>query len=106
MVAITQNQQPPVTVPYHIYKAVLERARKAEGFIGWEDQLFSNSHISGNQKLAIRATRRAVQRAQTRDEQGRARINLTTIAEQIGVSPDTMSRGLKVLEQCGVIADH
>ncbi len=83
-----------------------ERRRELETFIRWEDELFSNPNISGNHKLEIRATRRAVQRAQTRDEAGRARINLKTIAEQIGISPDTMSRGLKTLKACGVIADH
>ncbi len=85
---------------------IQERNRKLEAFIRWEDALFSNPHLSGNHKLEIRATRRAVQRAQTHDAQGRAHINLTTIAEQIGVSPDTMGRGLKVLKQCGVIADQ
>ena len=110
---LAQHQQHPATVPYAVFereqqrrKAAEEEARQANGFIRWEDDLFSNPHISGNHKLEIRATKRAVQRAQTKDEQGRARINLTTIAEQIGVSPDTMSRGLKVLEKCGVIADH
>ncbi len=83
-----------------------ERRRELETFLRWEDDLFSNPSISGNHKLEIRATRRAVQRAQTRDKAGRARINLTTIAEQIGISPDTMSRGLKMLKACGVIADH
>ena len=71
------------------FKRAQERNRELEAFIRWEDELFSNSHLSGNHKLEIRATRRAVQRAQTHDEQGRARINLTTIAEQIGVSPRT-----------------
>jgi hypothetical protein len=88
------------------FKRAQERNRELEAFIRWEDALFSNPHLSGNHKLEIRATRRAVQRAQTHDEQGRARINLTTIAEQIGISPDTMGRGLKVLKQCGIIADH
>src|SRR5712692_9910305 len=83
-----------------------ERNRELEAFIRWEYELFSNAHLSGNHKLEIRATRRAVERAQTHDAQGRARINLTTIAEQIGVSPDTMGRELKVLKQCGVITDH
>src|SRR5262249_31098231 len=54
-----------------------ERNRELDRFVRWEDQLFSNPHISGNHKLEIRATKRAVQRAQTKDEQGRARINLT-----------------------------
>lgn len=83
-----------------------ERRRELETFVSWEDALFENPNISGNHKLAIRATRRAVQRARTHDEKGRVRINLTTIAEKIGVSPDTMSRGLKMLQACGVIADH
>jgi hypothetical protein len=101
----TPNPQPSPAL-LSAYKRAQERNRELEAFIRWEDELFSNAHLSGNQKLAIRATRRAVQRAQTHDEQGRARISLTTIAQQIGISPDTMSRGLKVLKQCGVIADH
>jgi DNA-binding transcriptional ArsR family regulator len=103
-----QQTASPTTPPPALLvalKRAQERSRELESFIRWEDDLFANPHLSGNHKLEIRATRRAVQRAQTRDEQGRARINLTTIAQQIGVSPDTMSRGLKVLEQCGVIAD-
>jgi hypothetical protein len=87
-------------------KRTQERARELEAFIRWEDELFANPHLSGNHKLELRATRRAVERAQTRDEEGRARINLSTIAGQIGVSPDTMSRGLKLLKACGVIASH
>jgi hypothetical protein len=104
--AIPQDQRPPTMVPYPVYQQERELRRKAEAFIQWENTLFSNPNISGNHKLEIRATRYAVQRAQTHDDAGRARINQTTIAQQIGVSPDTMSRGLKFLKQCGVIADH
>ncbi len=107
---MTNPQPAPDTQPspalLSAFKRIQERNRKLEAFIRWEDALFSNPHLSGNHKLEIRATRRAVQRAQTHDAQGRAHINLTTIAEQIGVSPDTMGRGLKVLKQCGVIADQ
>jgi hypothetical protein len=102
----TTSHNPPPPALLAAFKRTQERNRELEAFIRWEDELFSNAHLSGNHKLAIRATRRAVQRAQTHDEQGRARINLTTIAQQIGISPDTMSRGLKVLKQCGVIEDH
>jgi uncharacterized Zn finger protein (UPF0148 family) len=102
--ASTSTTPPPALVA--ALKRAQERNRELETFIRWEDELFANPYLSGNHKLEIRATRRAVERAQTRDDQGRARINLTTIAEHIGVSPDTMGRGLKVLEQCGVIANH
>jgi len=102
MIAQNDVQQHPAVTAYN---QLQQRYKALEAFVRWEDALFSNAHMSGNHKLEIRATRRAVERTQTRDDQGRARINLTTIAEQIGISPDTMSRGLKVLEQCGVIAD-
>jgi DNA-binding transcriptional ArsR family regulator len=102
--ASTSTTPPPALVA--ALKRAQERNRELETFIRWEDELFANPYLSGNHKLEIRATRRAVERAQIHDEQGRSRINLTTIAEHIGVSPDTMGRGLKVLEQCGVIASH
>lgn len=104
--AQAENQGTPSTIPYAVYARLKDQYRELQAFVKWEDELFGNHHLSGNQKLGIRATRRAVRHAQIRDEQGRARINLTTIAGQIGVSPDTMSRGLKVLEKCGVISDH
>jgi hypothetical protein len=74
----SHNPAPPALLV--AFQRIQERNRELEAFIRWEDELFSNAHLSGNHKLAIRATRRAVQRAQTHDEQGRARINLTTIA--------------------------
>jgi hypothetical protein len=101
---ITEVPPPPALVA--ALKRAQERARELEAFIRWEDELFANPHLSGNHKLELRAMRRAVQRAQTHDEEGRARINLTTLAEHIGISPDTMSRGFKLLKQCGVIANH
>ncbi|HLZ62775.1 MAG TPA: winged helix-turn-helix domain-containing protein [Ktedonosporobacter sp.] len=91
------------------YQIVLQRLKTKmhdlQRYIEWEDQLFANPHLSATHKLELRATRRVIARAQTHDEQGRTRINYQSIAEQIGVSPDTVSRGMKYLEQCGVIAD-
>jgi DNA-binding MarR family transcriptional regulator len=77
--------------------------RELERYLSWEDQLFSNPHLSPTHKLALRATRRAAERSQTHDEQGKARVNLGIIAEQIGVSEDTVSRSLKLLESVGAI---
>ncbi|MBV9690218.1 MAG: hypothetical protein JO202_10980 [Ktedonobacteraceae bacterium] len=81
-----------------------QRVRALEAYIAWEDRLFSNPHLSATHKLELRATRRAIERGQTHDEQGRTRINLRTIAQQIGVSPDTVGRGLKLFEQVGVLS--
>jgi hypothetical protein len=97
----------PVPASYQIaLQRAQTRARELEQFIDWEDELFSNSQLSTTHKLAIRATRRAVQRGQTKDQAGRTRINMRSIAEQIGVSPDTVSRGVKFLQACGVIEDR
>src|SRR5579875_1982275 len=106
MQASTATPTPPPPALVAALKRAQERNRELEAFIHWEDELFANPYLSGNHKLELRATRRAVERAQTHDEEGRARINLSTLAHHIGVSPDTMSRGLKLLKACGVIASH
>ncbi len=80
-----------------------KRRRELEAYLAWEDELFANPHLSATHKLTLRATRRAAERAQTRDETGKARVNLGSIAEQIGTSPDTVSRSLKVLETTGAL---
>lgn len=80
-----------------------DRLKELEGYLTWEDQLFSNTALSAADKLTLRATRRAAEHSRTHDDQGRARINLGIIAEQIGVSPDTVSRRLAVLESAGAI---
>lgn len=80
------------------------RIKELESYIRWEDQLFANPRLSATHKIALRATRRATERSQTHDEQGKARINLGIIAEQAGVSEDTISRSLKVLESAGAIS--
>src|ERR1035441_9056728 len=82
-----------------------QRRQELEQYILWEDSLFRNPNIGPARKLEIRATRRAFQRSKTRDDAGRARINLKTIGEEIGESPDTVARGLKVLAACGIIPD-
>ncbi len=101
----TPAQQHPAPPPALL--AALKRSQKRncelENYVAWEDQLFANPHLSATHKLELRATRRAIQRGQTHDEEGRTRINLTTIAQQIGVSPDTVGRGLKYLANLGVI---
>jgi len=99
----TAIPQQPTPAQIAALQRAQEENRKLKGYIAWEDRLFSNPHLSATHKLALRATRRAVQRGQTHDDQGRTRINLNTIAEQIGVSPDTVGRGLKYLESLGVV---
>jgi DNA-binding transcriptional ArsR family regulator len=81
-----------------------QRVRELEGYLAWEDQLFANPCLSATHKLTLRATRRATERGQTKDERGRTRVNLGNIAEQIGVSPDTVSRSLTKLEEAGAIS--
>lgn len=100
---ITAAEQAPTPAQIIALQRAQEENRKLKGYIAWEDRLFSNPHLSATHKLALRATRRAVQRGQTHDDQGRTRINLNTIAEQIGVSPDTVGRGLKYLESLGIV---
>jgi DNA-binding transcriptional ArsR family regulator len=81
-----------------------ERVKELEGYLTWEDQLFSNPALSPADKLTLRATRRAAERGQTRDEAGRTRINLGIIAEQIGMSPDTVGRRLNILQSAGAVS--
>src|SRR5438094_234054 len=61
---MTNPQPAPDTQPspaiLSAFKRTQERNRKLEAFIRWEDALFSNPHLSGNHKIEIRATRRAV----------------------------------------------
>jgi hypothetical protein len=71
-----------------------ERNRKA-----WERKLWKNRQLNPAHKLGLIAMKEAIERAQTHDEEGRARINLTTISEAIGMSPDTASRTLKKFAQ-------
>jgi DNA-directed RNA polymerase subunit RPC12/RpoP/DNA-binding transcriptional ArsR family regulator len=85
-------------------KRAQERVRTLESYLRWEDQLFANPHLSATHKLTLRATRRAAERGQTRDDEGRTRVHLGSIAEQIGVSPDTVSRSLKVLASSGAVS--
>ncbi len=97
--------------PNHIALAPLQialkraqaRNRELENYIKWEERLFANAHLSATHKLTLIATRHAVLRGQTHDEAGRTRLNLNTIAERIGVSPDTVGRNLKYLENVGVV---
>lgn len=96
----------PKMVPFPLYHQERQAKRERDLFIAWEDELFSNSQIGANRKLETRAIKRAVQRGQMKDEQGRTRINMRTIAEQTGSSPDTVSRGIKFLQSCGVVADR
>lgn len=88
--------QSPPTVPYAVYAREHERRIRAEQFITWEQHLFANPHLNPAQKLTLRAMRNAMERGTTQDEEGRTRVNLTTIGEHIGMSADTVSRSLKV----------
>ncbi len=80
-----------------------QRVRSLESYLRWEDQLFSNPKLSATQKLTLRATRRATEQGQIKDEAGRTRVYLGNLAEQIGASTDTVSRNLKVLASAGAI---
>ncbi len=82
-----------------------QRRRELEHYISWEDKLFRNRHISAGQKLRLRALRRSVERGKTRDDAGRTRINLTTISEDTGESPDSISRAIKFFEKCNLVPD-
>jgi len=101
-----QNQQP--TGPSSTIEALKreqQRRRELEHYISWEDKLFRNRHISAGQKLRLRALRRSVERGKTRDDAGRTRINLTTISDDTGESPDSISRAIKFFEKCNLIPD-
>src|SRR5215469_8862456 len=92
------------------YQIALQRAqahaRELEQFIAWEDELFSNPHLSGNHKIILRATRRAVHQGKKKDERGRTHVAIWTIAKQSGVSDDTVRRGLEFFQTCGVVTDR
>jgi hypothetical protein len=96
---LTPSPQEPAPTPAHIaaYNRLKEENLRLKSYIQWEDHLFANPHLSATHKLTLRSTRRAVYRGQTHDEQGRTRINFTTIAQQIGTSSDTVSRNIKHL---------
>jgi DNA-binding MarR family transcriptional regulator len=102
---VTQPEHPhPSLTPLQMaLKRAQARNRELENYITWEERLFANAHLSATHKLTLIATRHAVLRGQTHDEAGRTRLNLNTIAERIGVSPDTVGRNLKYLENVGVV---
>lgn len=89
--------------PSSLVVALKRRNRELEDYIKWEERLFSNPHLSATHKLTLIATRRAALRGQTHDDAGRTRLNLSSIAEHIGVSPDTVGRNLKYLSQLGAV---
>jgi hypothetical protein len=96
---LTPSSGEPAPTPAYIaaYNRLKEENLRLKSYIQWEDHLFANPHLSASHKLTLRSTRRAIYRGQTHDEQGRTRINFTTIAEQIGSSSDTVSRSIKHL---------
>jgi hypothetical protein len=102
---LTPSPSPQTPPPAHIvaYNRLKEENLRLKTYIQWEDHLFANPHLSATQKLTLRSTQQAVFRGQTHDEQGRTRINLNTIAEQIGASSDTVSRSIKHFESLNVL---
>ncbi len=103
MVVTEQQHAPEPTALLHALQRTQQRNRELENYLKWEERLFSNPHLSATNKLTLIATRRAALRGQTHDEQGRTRLNLNSIAERIGVSPDTVGRNLKYLATVGVV---
>lgn len=104
---IDAKNQPP-TGPSSVFETLKleqQRRRELEQYISWEDKLFRNRHISAGQKLRLRALRRSVERGKTRDDAGRTRINLTSISDETGESPDSISRAIKFFEQCNLVPD-
>lgn len=79
----------PTMIPYRLYQHERERRIQAEQ---QQDRLFGNPHLKPAQKLGLYYLQRQVERGQHHDREGRTRINATTLAKHMGMSPDTGNR--------------
>ncbi len=79
------------------HRAIKEKqtAQLARRWNTWNRKLSSNKSLSPTSKELVRTLVYRVERAQTSDEAGRFRVNISQFAEDTGTSVDTMARNLK-----------
>jgi hypothetical protein len=71
----------------------------------WYEGILSNKSLPINQRLATIAAKR-LEETRKPDEDGFYRAHLPALAETVGVSPSTISRGLKSLADCTQAVEH
>lgn len=89
--AILRGEAPRM-VSYDLYQRERQRAYAREKYT---EQLYGNKALNSTQKIGLDLLLKQIERGKHHDDEGRTRINATTIANTMGMSPSTGDRLVK-----------
>lgn len=84
-------------IPFATYDYEHKRRIQAEEELQRLSRLYSNVALKPAQKIGLHLLQNAVERGQTHDDEGRTRVNATTISKKMGMSRST---GDRLIEFC------